>query len=137
VLGGTLTAGANGAFGTGDVTVASTAVSLTLSSGFTNTISNSATLSLAGDGLLDNAAVAGFAFLASGVNETVGGLVLGGLMQNIPGTYGATGSGATHTFDDYFQGTGVLTVVPEPSAAIAMLSGLGVLVGAQRFRRRR
>lgn len=137
VSGGTLLAGANSAFGTGDVTVNTSAVSLTISSGFTDTVANTATLSLAGDGLLDNVAVSGFAFLAGGVNEAIGGLVLGGIAQTGFGTYGATGSGATFIFDDYFQGPGVVTLVPEPSAAIAILSGLGVLVGCQRFRRGR
>lgn len=136
ISGGTLFAGSNGALGTGNVSVLDSAINLTISTGISNAIGNGATLSLAGDGLLDNAAIAGYAFLAAGVNETVGGLLLGGIAQMDPGTYGATGSGATHIMDDYFQGTGVVTLVPEPSAGLALISGLGVLVGSRRMRRR-
>ena len=108
--------------------------------GLSSAVSTNTRLSriVAGDGTLDGIAISGFAFLAGGINEVVGGLVLGGIAQlDFGATYGGIDSGATHIFEDYFKGSGVVTLIPEPRAAMALVSGLGVLVGAQRFRRRR
>jgi hypothetical protein len=51
----------------------------------------------------------GFANLGAGVNELVGVLMLNGVAQP-GGTYGATGSGATHIMDEYFAGAGIISV---------------------------
>jgi autotransporter-associated beta strand protein len=115
---GTLIAGATStnAFGSGAVTVVSAnsvfagaAASMRLTAGETNAIADNATLSLAG-GNAAGVADDGYITLDSGVNETVGGLILGGVTESTPGTYGATGSGAAHVFDEFFSGGGVVTL---------------------------
>jgi autotransporter-associated beta strand protein len=148
IIQGTLILNAAAAdLGTGNVTVdgVSTGASgsvangkLTIQTGVLNAISDSAILTLTGGtgtGLADG----GFATLSSGINETVRGLVLGGISQG-PGTYGSTASAATFkspAFDEYFStdGTGIITVVPEPGAAAMLLGSLGTLLSLQRFRR--
>jgi autotransporter-associated beta strand protein len=106
------------AFGTGNVSVVSAGAvfggsfaKLAIQSGATNAIADTATLSLAGGNV---AAVAddGYADLAAGINETVGGLVLGGTTETIAGTYGSSSSGATFQFDEYFAGSGIITLAP-------------------------
>jgi fibronectin-binding autotransporter adhesin len=62
-------------------------------------IANTATVSL--DGILQ---------LDDTINERVGGLILGGVTQTAPGTYGTTASGATHPDDLHFSGNGLLTL---------------------------
>jgi hypothetical protein len=52
--------------------------------------------------------------LDAGVNETVGRLKLGFLPQPA-GTYGSSASAATHKMDNYFTGTGILTVTNGPA----------------------
>ncbi len=47
--------------------------------------------------------------LGAGINEVIGGLILNGETK-AAGTYGATGSGATNIFDEYFAGSGIVTV---------------------------
>ncbi|MDD4869536.1 MAG: DUF2341 domain-containing protein [Kiritimatiellae bacterium] len=49
-------------------------------------------------------------------NEAVGSLYLAGDLQ-LAGTWGAVGSGATYTDNNYFSGTGVLTVASGPTPA--------------------
>jgi MYXO-CTERM domain-containing protein len=123
--------GANATLGTADVTIDDTGsptsiARLSISSGVLNAIIDSATLSLLGGGTA-NVADENFAILGAGVNETVGGLVLGGVPQTNAGTYGATGSGATFVNDEYFSGTGVVTLVPEPAGLTAIaLAGLAL-----------
>jgi autotransporter-associated beta strand protein len=108
VNGGSLTAsGAAATFGNGNVTV--NAGSAAIAAGVTNAILNSATLTLLGGGTANTADV-GFISLAAGINEQVGSLVLGTSPQ-LPGTYGATGSGAINILDEYFSGGGIITVV--------------------------
>ena len=141
VNGGTLVASGSGAsFGAGDVTVnnalspASTA-KLTIQTGVLNAIADTATLSLAGGGtigLADN----NYIELQNGVNEFVSALLLGGVPQAF-GTYGSTASGATFQNDEYFSGPGVVTVVPEPGAAVMLLGGIGTLLGLRRRNSRR
>jgi autotransporter-associated beta strand protein len=83
---------------------------LNLDGTLTNAIADTATLTLTGGGTA-GVADRGIAILGSGLNEIVGSLVLGGVAQGA-GTYGATGSGATNIFDEYFSGGGIVTVVP-------------------------
>ena len=126
VAGGTLlVTGAQAKLGAGNVTVdnASSPASLarlSLALDTADAIDDAATLILAGGG---NPGVAdlNYAVLGDAINETVAGLVLGGVPQTTPGTYGSTLSGAMFQNDEYFSGTGVLTVlVPEPTTLSLM-----------------
>jgi fibronectin-binding autotransporter adhesin len=104
---------------------------LTVQAGVANAIANTAALSLTGDtatyqGVPDSSptsfmnAEGGIITLEAGVNETVGGLVLGGTVvnglliggaaQTVPGTYGSSTSSATFKNDAYFRGNGVITL---------------------------
>ena len=83
--------------------------SAAIAAGVANAIADSATLTLLGGGTA-SIADAGFISLAAGINEQVAALVLGSTPQ-AAGTYGATGSGATNIFDEYFSGLGIITVV--------------------------
>jgi autotransporter-associated beta strand protein len=96
----------DGTLGSGDVTVNNTATQLQIESGVAaiNVIANSAALYLGAGG------ISGKAQLDSGVNETVGGLVLGGVTQTAPGTYGSSSSGATFQNDAAFSGPGTVTL---------------------------
>ena len=127
VDGGTLlVSGAGATLGTGDVTVhsanasfAGSTAKLSIQAGVLDAIANTATLSLAG-GLAVGVADDGVVDLGAGVNETVGGLVLGGVPQG-PGTYGSTASTAAVQNDEYFAGSGIVTVVgalPQPVLTI-------------------
>ncbi len=107
INGGSLTAsGASATFGKGNVTV--NAGSAAISTGVTDAILDSATLTLAGGGTA-NMADTGFINLATGINEKVASLVLGTTTYT-SGTFGATGSGASNIFDEYFLGSGIVTV---------------------------
>ena len=114
INGGILVASNSSAtFGTGNVTIDNSAspssiARLTIQSGVLNAIADTATLTLKGGG---NAGVAdqGYADLGAGVNETVGALVLGGVTKPA-GTYGSSSSSATFKDDEYFTGTGIITV---------------------------
>jgi autotransporter-associated beta strand protein len=55
--------------------------------------------------------------LAAGVNEAVGHLSLDGEMRRV-GTYGSTSSAATYKNDEFFSGTGVLTVLYDKSGTL-------------------
>ncbi|MEO6035887.1 MAG: autotransporter-associated beta strand repeat-containing protein, partial [Verrucomicrobiota bacterium] len=132
VNGGTLlVSGSSANLGTGNVTVdnASSTLSiakLSLASGVANAISDTAMLSLAGGGTA-GVADQNFADLGAGINEVVGGLTLGGILQGV-GTYGSSGSSALFKLDDYFAGTGTITVVPEPSVVVlATIGGMMAL----------
>ncbi len=105
---------------------------LTIQSSVLNGISDLATLSLAGGGAA-GVADENFAELQAGVNEIVGGLTLGGVAQGA-GTYGSTLSGALFQNDDYFTGTGIVTVVavPEPGTLALLLGGFSLLAGRRR-----
>src|SRR5437588_241740 len=76
--------------GSGNVSITSNAITLEITTGVLDAIGNAATLSIAGGGTI-NIADAGFVTLGLGVNEIVGGLVLGGVAQS-PGTYGSSSS---------------------------------------------
>ena len=103
--------GASATLGTGNVTVQGTTAgtSLTIENGVGDAIDDGATLSLMGGGVAD-VADQGYANLGAGINEFVHALSLSGVTQSV-GTYGATGSGATHISDEYFAGTGIVSVV--------------------------
>jgi fibronectin-binding autotransporter adhesin len=103
----------DGTLGSGNVTVNSTASDLEIETGVAaaNVIADTKTLSLAGGGT-GGVADQGFALLDPGINETVGGLILGGVTQTTAGTYGSTSSTATFQSDEYFSGSGVITLTP-------------------------
>ena len=107
-----IVSGAGASLGTGNVTVLGTTLgtSLVIESGVADAINDNATVNLLGGGFL-SIPDAGFAELGAGVDESIGALLLGGVLQP-NGTYGATGSGATHIMDEYFSGTGIFSVGP-------------------------
>jgi fibronectin-binding autotransporter adhesin len=106
----------DGTLGSGNVTVNSTATDLEIESGVAaaNVIADTKTLSLAGGGA-GGTADQGYALLDSGINETVGGLILGGVAQTTSGTYGSSSSGATFQSDEYFSGPGTITLALAPA----------------------
>ena len=131
--------GASATLGTADVTVHSANLAfggssekLKIEGGVLNAIADTATLSLAG-GNAAGVADDGYADLGAGINDTVAALILGGVAQ-APGTYGSTSSGATFQSDEFFAGTGIITVVPEPGTAAMLLCALGMGFGWRRFR---
>lgn len=81
---------------------------LDIQSGVLNGIADTAIVSLTGG------TFGGQAILGAGVNELIGGLVLGGVTQTVAGTYGSTSSSATFQNDAYFQGAGVFTIPAAP-----------------------
>jgi hypothetical protein len=134
VQAGTLAAGASSitGFGSGNITVTSASsvfansiARIQILSGATNAIKDIATLSLAG-GNVAATADDGYADLAAGINETVGGLVLGGTTESAPGTYGSVASGATFQFDEYFSGLGVITLAA-PAGVAGDYNGNGIV----------
>lgn len=142
-----IVASASGDLGTGNVTVdgkttlvqgATTFTAngrLTIQTGVSNAINDLAVLTLTGSDLAGAGNdVGGFVTLETAVNETVGGLILGGAPQDA-GTYGSTTSLATFRDDEYFSGPGMVTVIPEPGAAVMLIAGVGALIGLQRLRR--
>lgn len=54
------------------------------------------------------------------VQGTMTSLKLGGVAQNLPGTYGSTASGADHPDDTYFGGTGVVVLLA-PSGTVVLV----------------
>ena len=116
----------DGGLGAGNVSITAGNISLTLQNGATNNyIADTATLNIQ--------------FTTSTVNlnytgtDTIGGLIVNNSVMS-PGIYGAVGSGAQFELAQ-LMGSGTFTVVPEP--ATYMLMGLGVLICAQQFRRKR
>lgn len=143
VQGTVVVSGASADLGSGNVTVDGVSTGpggsvangkLTIQTGVLNAIDDLATLTLTG-GAGAGAADGGFVTLEAGVNEAVGGLVLGGAVQGL-GTYGSTSSLADFKSDEFFAGTGIVTVVPEPGAMSMLLGGFGALLSFQRLRRR-
>lgn len=107
VEGGTLTAtGSTATLGAGNVAV--TGGNIAISSGVSNAIADAATLSLSGGGTAGVADV-GFANLGTGINEQIQALMLGGVAQP-NGTYGSSTSSATNKLNEYFSGSGIITV---------------------------
>ena len=129
VANGTLVAAVNGALGTGDVSVLATSVSLSISTGVTNPFNNVlGRLSLAGGGTAGTADV-GYLDLTSGANILVGSLTLGGT------TY-TSGVFSRANFPEYFSGTGIVTVVPEPGSLTLVAASLLLAGGVLRRVRR-
>ena len=63
-------------------------------------------------------------------------LLFNGVAQG-PGTYGSSTSSATYKNDNFFAGSGVITVlIPEPTAASLLLLGLAGLAARRRRRLR-
>ena len=121
--------GASAKLGTGNVTVLGTTAgsALAIQSGVTNAIANTATLSLLGGGTA-GVADQGYANLGTGINETVNMLLLNGVVQ-APGTYGSSLSGATFKLNEFFAGSGIVTVlIPEPTSVVLMLLAFSALV---------
>jgi autotransporter-associated beta strand protein len=94
--------GAAAKLGPGNVTVTGTGSFLTIDNGVTDGLNNAGTLSVASGGLLN---------LAAGVNERVAALSLESVFHP-NGTYGSSQSNAVNKFDEFFSGTGILTVGP-------------------------
>lgn len=121
--GATLKGAASGALGTGDVSVAAKAKL---------ELDNNTTIADTADLLLITSASV---FLNFTGTENIAGLSLDGVSLTT-GTWGATGSGATHINDAIFSGAGVLNVVPEPSTFVLLTAGLiGLLAYAWRKRK--
>jgi len=109
VAGGTLVLdGAAGSLGESCTNVVVDAGTLTVEN--SSAIANRADLSIAAGG---GAKVE----LAAGVNEAVAHLYLDGEMRRV-GTYGSTSSAATYKNDEFFSGTGVLTVLYDVSGTL-------------------
>jgi len=126
---------ADGCVGSGDVTLEDENANIRIVGGTTDTIADTASLYLTnavvdlGEGPVTKYSLVQ---LDEGVNETIGGLYFDGVAQAL-GTWGATGSGATYTNNDYFRGTGVLNVVPEPATMVMLgLGGVGLLIRRRR-----
>lgn len=125
VSGGTVIAAADGALGTGNVSLTAASVTLTLQSGLVNNyIADSANLNIQ-----MTTGTVNLNFIGT---DVVGSLTVAGVQQ-AAGIYGGAGSGAPNILPE-LMGTGTLTVVPEP--ATYMLFGIGLLACAQRFRSR-
>jgi hypothetical protein len=151
----------NANLGTGDVTIYSAEAPfgivvngaargfLEIDNGVLNAIADNRTLTLGGSFVPNNTPDDGYVFLDSLINETVGGLVLGGVAQLVAGTYGSTSSLATFQNNEFFAGTGIITLVLPPGSGSGLetvggvpepttiaLVGLGIaLVGFSRRRR--
>ena len=122
ITGGTLAPQADGALGTGGVTVSPGAV-LDLSTGVTTgAIADTATLTLSSSGSTFSVV----SFGASTLNESVGQLLVNGVPQS-SGTY------TSANLPNFITGSGSITVVPEP----ASLGQLGLGAAALLRRRRR
>jgi len=126
--GGTTIVTQNGGLGTGNVSLTAAAVTLTLQGAVNNYISDTANLNIQFTDDIVNLNYSG--------TDTISSLTIAGV-QEAPGIYGSAASGAPNVRPELF-GTGtltVLTMIPEP--ATYMLFGLGVLVCAQQFRRKK
>ena len=100
--------GSTAKFGGGSLTVSGGHAAI--AAGVANAIVDTMTLTLLGGGA-GGFADEGFIDLATGINERVTSLILGAAAQ-AAGTYGSTLSSATFKNDEYFSGTGVITVGP-------------------------
>lgn len=103
--------GAAATLGTGNVAVqgVTPGTNLTIASGVANAIGDGATLTLLGGGTA-GIADQGYANLGAGIDEMVGSLVLNSSMQANGKTYGSSASAAMIKNDEFFSGTGLVTV---------------------------
>jgi len=104
---------ASSRLGNGDVEVAAGGT-LRIKARVANAIADTATVSLGNTGNVFFGAMD----LDGGINEAVGSLLLGGKAQPA-GTYGSSASAAAHKLDQYFTGSGILTVASQTGAASA------------------
>jgi len=104
-------AGEAATVGTGNVTVQGTATgtSLVVQGDVTNALSDTAILNLLGGGT-PGLADQGYLDLGAGLNDRVGSLLLNGVLQAHGITFGSTASSAMFQSDEYFAGTGIITV---------------------------
>ena len=132
VSAGTLAVSANGGLGKGSVTVAGGGT-LTLAAGVTaaHNASTNTTLTLAATSTINLNATN-----ASTIQDTYGALVVAGVAQTLPGTYGSATSGAEHVLPE-FTGNGeiLLNAVPEPGTWAWLVAGIGLLCAGVRYHR--
>jgi fibronectin-binding autotransporter adhesin len=115
--------GASATLGTGIVTVSSASGSaVKINGGVANAIADAATLKLAGcnaavgcTGGVLGTADGGYIDLAAGINEHVAALMFSSnngstFIPQVNGTYGSSASGANFKVNEYFAGSGILTV---------------------------
>ena len=132
-VGTLVVSGASATLGTGNVTVddANSGSALRIVSGVLNAISDTATLNLFGGGV-PNTVDEGYAILGDGIIEQVGALILGGVLQEAGKTYGSTASAAMIKNDDFFAGTGIVAVVPEPTTLTLVMLAFVPVIGRRR-----
>ena len=124
---------ANDISGTGAVTkLGAGTTTLTGSNSYSgNTTVNSGTLENTSAFLADAAdvsiAASAVLKLSFSGTDTVHALTIAGAAKP-PGTYGATGSGASHIDNTHFSGTGTLTVTSGPTSAFAAWASLKGLI---------
>lgn len=119
---GMLAVTADGALGGTVGVTLETETRLTLSGGVSNDyIADAAFLSVNGTALVD------LDFVGS---DQISALFLNGIEQ-VSGTWGALNSGADHT-SEFFTGSGMLTVVPEPGTVALICIGLIAIFGLRR-----
>lgn len=100
------------AFGTGDLELDPSAILILRNrAAYNDYIADDAALWLETEGTTMRSRIQ----LDAGLNETVGQLCVDGV-QLPPGTYGATGSPADETLDDFLTGPGILTVLQGPDS---------------------
>ena len=129
VSAGTLAISVNGGLGKGNVSIAAGA---TLSLGTAVTAAHNAST---GTTLTLASTTTSLVNLAgTGLQDTVAALIINGVTEP-DGTYGAPDSGATYTNIADFTGTGILSVVPEPSVWVLM-AGAGLWLGVSVLRQR-
>ena len=127
--GGTLLATKDGALGTGNVSLTASGVTLTLQSGATNNyIADTASLSIVTGSTMN--------LNFTGTPDTVSLLFENGVMK-LAGLYGSAASGAPNVLPE-FTGLGeIFVAIPERSTWSMLVMGAALLVGVQRWRRRR
>lgn len=127
IAGSTIIGTATGVFGTGSISLTATSVTLTLQGASNNYIADTANLSFVNGDTIN---------LNFTGTDTIGALVVDGISQPL-GLYSASG---TNPDGDLF-GTGLLLVtaiaVPERSTWSMLVMGAALLLGVQRWRRRR
>jgi len=128
--GGTTIVTQGGGLGTGNVSLTAGAVTLTLQGASQNYIADTANLNIGFTNDIVNLNFSG--------TDTIGSLTIAGAQQ-APGIYGSSMSGAPNVLPELF-GTGTFTVlstIPEPSTWAMTGLGAGLLMLAQRSRRKR